>query len=124
MLELNGKVAFVTGGGGLIGSEVCRTLARQGAAVAAADVVPEKAQAAADSVIAAGGKAIALPLDVTDYDDVEAKIARTVETFGRLDISVHVAGGASGSRPACLTMSFLTGSTFQIFRRIQRKLQP
>ncbi len=95
MLELNGKAAFVTGGGGLIGCEVCRTLARQGAAVAVADVVPEKAQAVVDSIVAAGGKAIMLPLDVTDYGDVEAKIAKTVETFGRLDISVHAAGGAS-----------------------------
>ena len=95
MLEFDGKVAFITGAGGFIGSETAKTLARQGAAVAVTDIVFENAQRTADAITAAGGKAIAMPLDVTDSADVDAKVKQTAETFGRLDISVHIAGGSS-----------------------------
>ena len=95
MLDFTGKVAFITGAGGFIGGETAKTLARQGAAVCVTDIVLENAQRTADAITAAGGKAVALPLDVTDSADVDAKIRQCAETLGRLDISVHVAGGSA-----------------------------
>lgn len=95
MLNFENKVAFVTGGGGFIGSETCKTLARQGATVAVADINTETAQRTVDAILAEGGKAKAYAIDVTLSESVDAVIAQVVADFGRLDISVHVAGGSA-----------------------------
>ncbi len=95
MLDFTGKTAFITGAGGFIGSETAKTLARQGAAVCVTDIIFENAQKTADVITAAGGKALALPLDVTDSADVDAKIKQCAEAFRHLDISVHIAGGSA-----------------------------
>ena len=63
-MKLAGKVALITGGGGGMGGAQARLFAREGAAVAVADLFPEKAAAVAGEVTAAGGRALALPLDV------------------------------------------------------------
>ena len=70
MLKLKNRTAAVTGGGGYIGSEICRKLAEQGANIAVIDIRREAADAAAESVRAAGGTAESFVADITDYSAV------------------------------------------------------
>jgi glucose 1-dehydrogenase len=87
--DLTGKVAIVTGGSLGIGRSTAIALARAGAAVAVNyRSHTNQAQEVVEAISSAGGKAVALQADVADYDAVEAMVARTVDTFGRLDIAV------------------------------------
>lgn len=95
MGELEGKVAFVTGAGGYIGNAVAVTLAKEGAKVAVCDIREECMQKTVDEIRANGGIAEAIGADVTDSASVDRAIEETVAKFGRLDISVHVAGGSA-----------------------------
>lgn len=92
MTRLEGRVAFLTGAGRGIGAATASTLAAQGAAVAVTDVDLAPAEETAAGIRAAGGRSIALQLDVTDRAAVDAAVARTVAEFGRLDILVALAG--------------------------------
>ncbi|MBN2047388.1 MAG: SDR family oxidoreductase [Anaerolineaceae bacterium] len=86
--RLNGQVAVVTGGIGLLGSGFSRTLAQAGAAVVVADLNEEKAKAYAETLKAEGHQALGMGVNVTDKASVEAMAAKTVEAFGRLDVLV------------------------------------
>ncbi|WP_419735466.1 3-oxoacyl-ACP reductase family protein [Pseudomonas sp. COR18] len=91
--HLSGKVALVQGGSRGIGAAIVRHLAAQGAAVAFTYVSSAvKAEELRDSVIASGGKALAIHADSADADAVRQAVTRTVEAFGRLDILVNNAG--------------------------------
>jgi NAD(P)-dependent dehydrogenase (short-subunit alcohol dehydrogenase family) len=93
MSTLNGKVALVTGGSRGIGAAIAKRLAADGAKVVLTYV--NGAEAAANVVKAievAGGTALALRADASDRADVEAAVAGTAETFGRIDILVNNAG--------------------------------
>jgi NAD(P)-dependent dehydrogenase (short-subunit alcohol dehydrogenase family) len=68
---LTGKVAVVTGGGGVLGSAFARELARAGAKVAIMNRTAEKAQAVVTAIEAAGGIGLAVPCDVLDKAAVE-----------------------------------------------------
>ena len=89
------KVAFITGGGGYIGSEVALTLAKTGIAVAVCDINQQTVDQTVERVRQIGGEAFGRVMDVTDSADVDAAVAETVEKLGRLDIMVHVAGGSA-----------------------------
>jgi 3-hydroxybutyrate dehydrogenase len=89
---LAGKVAVVTGAASGIGKEIARTLAAAGAKVAIADLNIAGAQAVADEIIASGGTAVGVAMDVTDEDAVNAGIAGVVDQFGPVDILVSNAG--------------------------------
>ncbi|HEX3178668.1 MAG TPA: SDR family NAD(P)-dependent oxidoreductase [Methylomirabilota bacterium] len=90
--ELAGRVALVTGGGGGLGAALCRTLGEAGAVVVAADVRLEAAENVADQVRAAGGKAVAACVDVTDEGSAAHSVRESVAQFGALDILVNNAG--------------------------------
>ncbi|WP_273826232.1 3-oxoacyl-ACP reductase family protein [Pseudomonas asplenii] len=91
--HLSGKVALVQGGSRGIGAAIVRHLAAQGAAVAFTYVSSAaKAEELRDSVIASGGKALAIHADSADADAVRQAVTLTVEAFGRLDILVNNAG--------------------------------
>ena len=92
-MRLAGKVAFVTGAGGGIGSAICRRFLEEGAQVTATDINLEAARTAISGATA--GQAIALQIDAGDSDQVRAAIARTVEEFSRLNVLCNVAGGSS-----------------------------
>ena len=91
-MKLEHRVALVTGAGKGMGHDICLTLAREGAdlAVAAREVPP--LEALRGEVEKLGRRALVVPCDVTDEAAVEKMVARTVETFGRIDILVNAAG--------------------------------
>ena len=89
------KSAFITGAGGYIGSEVAATFAREGVSVAVCDISEAAVQRTVDAITAAGGTAKGYVADVTDSASIEEAIQNAAETFGGLDIMVHVAGGSA-----------------------------
>lgn len=92
MRDLTGKVALITGGGGGLGTAIARSLSAAGVVVVPADLRAERAEEVAVAVRDAGGRAMALPLDIRDADDAERSVRRVVETYGRLDILINNAG--------------------------------
>ena len=89
--DLSRRVAVVTGGVGLLGTEFCRTLAEAGAAVAVVDLNGAASQAVAESLTGSGYQALALPTDITKPESVNAAIDKVLSTFGRIDILVNSA---------------------------------
>jgi len=89
--KLKDRVAIVTGGGGLLGFEFCKTLAEAGAAVVAADLNLELASKAATCLTDSGLPSFAFPLDVTRFESTRELVAETLKRFGRLDILVNSA---------------------------------
>ncbi len=90
--QLNGKVAVVTGAASGIGKEIALTLARAGAAIAIADLNQQGADAVAEEIKAAGGRAIGVAMDVTNEEAVNSGIDKVAETFGSVDILISNAG--------------------------------
>jgi len=89
--NLGGRVAVVTGGTGLLGTEFCQTLAEAGAAVVAADLNQDAADKVAHRLTEAGYTAAGFGLDVTRVDSTRELVAVTLKEFGRLDILVNSA---------------------------------
>ena len=92
-MRLDGKAIYVTGGASGIGKSVATALAEAGADVAIVDVNFEGAEAVAKEIAeATGSKTIAIRCDVTNQDDVEAMVAKVVDTYGKLDACFNNAG--------------------------------
>jgi NAD(P)-dependent dehydrogenase (short-subunit alcohol dehydrogenase family) len=87
-----GKVAFVTGAGGGIGHATAVAFARAGADVAVADLSEQSVQETARLIEEAGGRVLALTLDVRDSAAVKAALDRVVAEFGGLDVAFNNAG--------------------------------
>jgi len=90
--SLEGKAVLVTGGGSGIGRATSLLLAKQGAKVMIADYVPEGAQKTVAMITEAGGTADCLVADVSVTKQVEMMVAKTVETYGRIDGAFNNAG--------------------------------
>jgi NAD(P)-dependent dehydrogenase (short-subunit alcohol dehydrogenase family) len=96
-MQLAGKVAVVTGGGGPgIGGAIADRFAREGARVVVVDLDAARAEAVAARIIAAGGEALGLHADVTEAAAVAAVAERILATYGRADILVNNAGRSYG----------------------------
>ncbi len=93
MLQLDDKVAVVTGAAQGIGKAIAELLARRGAQVAVADLNLEKAQATAQAITdSTGCRAIAVHVNVADSASAQAMVDRVMQEFGRIDILVNNAG--------------------------------
>ncbi len=90
--RLKDKVAIVTGAAQGIGRAIATRLAEEGAKVAIADIQADAAAAAAREIVAVGGTAIAVKLDVTSLDSAMAAVQKVVADCGGIDILVNNAG--------------------------------
>ncbi|WP_353112117.1 SDR family NAD(P)-dependent oxidoreductase [Salinisphaera dokdonensis] len=91
-MQLENRVALVTGGGRGIGQGIALALAEAGADVAVADVDAAIARETADKVEQAGRRSTAITVDVRDPASVEAMVASTQDALGDMDIAVNNAG--------------------------------
>ena len=91
--RLDGQVALVTGAGRGIGRGIALAYAEAGADVVCAARTPEQIEDTAERVRALGQRALALPCDVLERDQLENLVDRSLDAFGRIDILVNNAGG-------------------------------
>ena len=91
-LSFEKKVALVTGAGSGLGLATAKAFAEAGASVVLADWDEKTVRSAAEELTAQGRKALAIACDVSDDAQVEAMVAQTVATFGRLDAAFNNAG--------------------------------
>ncbi len=98
--DLTGKVAVVTGAGGVLCSAFAKTLARAGAKVALLDINVEAAKAFADEIVAEGGVAKVFSCNVLDKDICYAVADEVEKELGKCDILVN---GAGGNNPKATT---------------------
>ncbi|MBT2684195.1 SDR family oxidoreductase [Bacillus sp. ISL-37] len=98
--NLKGKTAVITGGSGVLCSEMARELSRHGVNVAILNRTVEKGEAIAAEITGAGGSAIAVAADVLDQHSLEGAKATVVKAFGRVDILIN---GAGGNHPDAIT---------------------
>ncbi len=99
-IDLKGKIAVVTGGGGILCSVMSKAIAECGAKVAVLDLRKEAADRVADEIRAAGGTAIGIACNVLDRESLEEANRVLTETFGPCDILLN---GAGGNNPRATT---------------------
>ena len=87
-----GRVVVVTGGAGGIGGAACAAIAAEGGKVVVADLDPDRARAVAEAIVADGGEATSVDVDVTDRARVRRMIQTAVDTFGELNVIFNNAG--------------------------------
>jgi 3-hydroxybutyrate dehydrogenase len=91
-MKLKNKVCIVTGAASGIGKEIALTYAREGGKVVIADMNKPAAQATADEINKSGGTAMAVVMDVTSEEQVNAAVAEVVAAYGGVDVLVSNAG--------------------------------
>jgi len=98
--NLSGRIAVVTGGGGVLCGAMCRVFGQVGVKVGVLDLNEEAAQRVVDDIAAEGGEAIAVQCDVLDKASLKAARDAVVARFGRVDILIN---GAGGNNPQATT---------------------
>jgi NAD(P)-dependent dehydrogenase (short-subunit alcohol dehydrogenase family) len=93
LFSLQGKVAVVTGGTGVLGGAMARGLAAAGAKVAILGRRAERAKEVAEEIRAQGGEAMPLPADVLDKESLNAARSALLDQWGTVDILINAAGG-------------------------------
>ncbi|HXV83409.1 MAG TPA: SDR family NAD(P)-dependent oxidoreductase, partial [Candidatus Binatia bacterium] len=91
-MELQGKTALISGGGGGIGRAVALALGRAGANAAVADIAKASAEKVRDEVKALGIDAMACPVDLTKKAEVDRMVDEIIGRFGQIDILVNCQG--------------------------------
>ena len=103
---LSGKVAVVTGGGGVLCGVISRALGRVGVKVTVLDILEEAAQRVTDDIAAEEGAGLAVQCDVLDKASLEAARNAVMARFGRVDILVNGAGGNKEQATTSCDLSF------------------
>ena len=93
LFSLEGKIAVLTGGGGVLAAEIGRGMAKAGATIILLDIREENAVKTAEEIKAAGGKAVGMASNVLDKENMEAVCERIVKEYGKVDILLNAAGG-------------------------------
>ncbi len=93
LFGLDGKVAVLTGGGGVLAAEIGKGMAKAGATIVLLDIREENAIGTAEMIKADGGKAIGMAANVLDKGSLENVCANILECFGKIDILLNAAGG-------------------------------
>jgi len=106
LFGLEGQVAVLTGGGGVLCGALSRALGKAGVKVAVLDIVPAAAQAVVDDILAEGGQAIAVQCNVLDKASIEAARDVVLDAFGRVDILINGAGGNKREATTTPDLSF------------------
>ena len=88
-MKLKDKVAIITGGGTGIGKAISFAFAREGAKVALAARTLPRLEEVVKAIKAKGGRAIAIPTDISDHEQIKRMVARTIDEFGQIDILVN-----------------------------------
>ncbi|MFM7735152.1 MAG: SDR family NAD(P)-dependent oxidoreductase [Alphaproteobacteria bacterium] len=110
-MRLAGKVAIINGAGQGIGRGIALAFGREGAAVVVAELRQHRAERTADEIRAAGGRALAVPTDVSSRTSVRSMVDRTASELGRVDVLVNNAQGMHEHRP----LEDLTDEEFDVF---------
>lgn len=105
-LNLSGKVAIVTGGGGGCGRAFCLAFANEGVRVVVADIDSKAAREVAREIKGRGTEAMTRKVDVTTWQDVSNMVKRTIAKFGQIDILVNNAGKRGLSLVENMTSEF------------------
>jgi NAD(P)-dependent dehydrogenase (short-subunit alcohol dehydrogenase family) len=106
LFTLSGKVAAVTGGGGVLCGTMSRALGKLGVKVAVLDLFEEAAKKVAVDIVAQGGEAIAVECDVLDKASVEDARDAVLAQWGRVDILINGAGGNKKQATTSADLSF------------------
>ncbi len=93
LFSIEGKVIVITGGCGILGSDMAQYLAKQGAKIVILDRVQEKGDDLVAKIKAAGGEAIFLMTDVLNKERLEENRTEIIKVFGKIDVLVNAAGG-------------------------------
>ena len=100
LFDLQGKVAVVTGGAGILCAGLCRDLAARGARVAVLDLNAAAAEKVAVEICTAGAEALGVACNVLDKASIESAAQVVLSKFGRVDILIN---GAGGNKPQAST---------------------
>jgi len=92
LFSLDGEVAVVIGGGGVLAGAMAEGLAQAGASIAIAGRTLQHADARANAIASQGGQAIGIQCDATDKSDLQKTLDRVLQRFGRVDILINGAG--------------------------------
>jgi len=103
--NISGKIAVITGAGGIICSVIAREMAKKGVSVALLGHFDDKAQALAAEINSSGGHAIACKANVLDKESLEKARDYVIQKFGRVDILIN---GAGGNKKEATTSAELT----------------
>lgn len=91
-MDLQRKIAIVTGGGQGLGAAICKSIAQAGATAIVGDIQLEAAEKIAQQIRETGGEAIALPLDVSNTEQVSETVQKVRDQYGAIDILINNAG--------------------------------
>ena len=93
IFSIKGKVAVITGAGGVLGGSIAQSFVRAGAKVVAMDISPESLNNRVNELSQLGGEVIGIVANVLDIPSLEAAAKETIEKWGTIDILLNIAGG-------------------------------
>jgi len=106
LFDISGKVAVVTGASGVLGSCICKALARSGVKVGVMDIRPEPTQALVSEIKKSGGEALGLSGNVLDKASLEKERDAVLKAWGRVDFLLNYAGGNNPKATASAELAF------------------